>query len=135
MGIPVVLVGQGFVNAVVEVLVVGKDNVATDIVEEAFWSDIGRGKTTRRLVGINNHPRGTIDLVQALCGTQTSRSSSNDEDVNIDICHVDCEATVLCMGCVWEVQDGKECGGFLDDSRDCDRGRRLLSRCRTYRTE
>jgi hypothetical protein len=33
VGIPVVLVGQGFVNAVVEVLVVGKDNVATDIVE------------------------------------------------------------------------------------------------------
>jgi hypothetical protein len=33
MGVPVGLVGESLVDAVVEVLVVGEDNVATDIVE------------------------------------------------------------------------------------------------------
>jgi hypothetical protein len=37
VGEPVGLVGQGLVDAVVEVLVVGEDNVAADIVE------LGRG--------------------------------------------------------------------------------------------
>lgn len=33
MGVPVILLGKGLVNAVVEVLVVGEDDMATDIVE------------------------------------------------------------------------------------------------------
>lgn len=33
MGVPVVLVGQCFVNAVVEIFVVGENDVAADIVE------------------------------------------------------------------------------------------------------
>ena len=35
VGVPVRLVGQGFVDAVVEVFVVGEDDVATDVVELA----------------------------------------------------------------------------------------------------
>jgi hypothetical protein len=33
VGEPVVVVGEGFVDAVVEVLVVGEDDMATDVVE------------------------------------------------------------------------------------------------------
>jgi hypothetical protein len=33
VGIPVVFFGKGFIDAVVEVLVVGEDDMATDIVE------------------------------------------------------------------------------------------------------
>jgi hypothetical protein len=41
---PVVLVWKGLVNAVVEVFVVGEDNVATDIVELHIVSNVVRGK-------------------------------------------------------------------------------------------
>lgn len=33
MGVPVILLGQSLVEAVVEILVVGEDNMAADIVE------------------------------------------------------------------------------------------------------
>jgi hypothetical protein len=76
VGVPIGLVGESLVDAVVEVLVVGEDNVAADIVElsmavsaaqlgmrlvccgthEALRSNIGRGKTTGNLVGIDNQP-------------------------------------------------------------------------------
>jgi hypothetical protein len=73
VGVPIILVWQRLIDAIVEIFVVGEDNMATDIVElyngsalgspgvkqetyEAFWGDIGRSKTTRRLVGVNNHP-------------------------------------------------------------------------------
>jgi hypothetical protein len=84
---PVVILGESLVDAVVEVLVVGKDNVATDIVQlfpgekkgsdwgvprgswstrkiqvtyEAFRGHISGGKTTRGLVGVDNQPRGVV---------------------------------------------------------------------------
>jgi hypothetical protein len=68
VSIPVFGLGQCLINAIVEVLVVGEDDMATNIVElgvktldssrvnwgwqthEAFRSDIRRGKTTRGLV-------------------------------------------------------------------------------------
>lgn len=79
MGVPVVLLGEGLVDAVVEVLVVGEDDMATDVVElagfasvggktrggrrethEAFGGDISGSQATRSLVGVNNHPRWAI---------------------------------------------------------------------------
>jgi len=39
VGVPVVLVWKGFINAVVEVFVVRKDDMTTDIVELDFVSD------------------------------------------------------------------------------------------------
>jgi hypothetical protein len=71
VGIPVGFVWQCLVDAVVEVLVVGENDMATDIVKldivsfwkslkkhrvtyEAFWGDIGGGKSTRGLVGVDN---------------------------------------------------------------------------------
>lgn len=33
MSVPVIVLGEGLVDAVVEVLVVGEDNVATDVVQ------------------------------------------------------------------------------------------------------
>lgn len=74
MGVPVGLVGKGLVDAVVKVLVVREDDMAADIVEldgakvsdgimhkilpthEALWGDIGRGETSRGLIGVDNHP-------------------------------------------------------------------------------
>lgn len=38
VGVPVFFLGQGFIDAVVEVFVVGEDDVATDIVELGGWS-------------------------------------------------------------------------------------------------
>ena len=38
MGVPVGLVWEGLVDAVVEVLVVGEDDVAADVVELHDWS-------------------------------------------------------------------------------------------------
>jgi hypothetical protein len=78
MAVPVVVLGESLVDAVVEVLVVGEDDVATDIVElrsvssesrhsiavdytyEAFRGDIGGSKTTGGLVAVDNHPRGAV---------------------------------------------------------------------------
>jgi len=71
--VPVGLVGEGFVDAVVEVFVVGEDDVAADVVElrsisvlrddsidletyEALWCDVSRGESTRCLVGVDDHP-------------------------------------------------------------------------------
>lgn len=73
MAEPVIVAGEGLVDAVVEVLVVGEDNVATDVVKldkvsfergngveestyEAFGGDIGRGQTTGDLVVVDDHP-------------------------------------------------------------------------------
>lgn len=86
MGVPVSLLGESLIDAVIEVLVVREDNVATDIVKlnrktrtisvlvlETFiwrvWVEstyetlrrgIGGSKTARLLVGINNQPRRAI---------------------------------------------------------------------------
>ena len=72
--VPVGLVGESLVDAVVEVLVVGEDDVAADIVElegllgevyvledvsftyEAFGGDICAGKTAGGLVAVDDHP-------------------------------------------------------------------------------
>ena len=82
VGVPVVLLGESLINAVVEVLVVGENNVATDVVQlsgasqygdsavpsmvsrgnvwgstyEAFRGHIGRSETTGSLVGVDNQP-------------------------------------------------------------------------------
>lgn len=73
MCVPILRLWQSLVNAVIEIFVVGEDNVAADIVElgsilaiistirshhtyKAFWGDICGGKTTRCLVGVNDHP-------------------------------------------------------------------------------
>ena len=83
MGVPVVLLGEGLVDAVVEVLVVREDDMAADVVEldwggpswlargcqqrreetqgaeethEAFRSNVCAGKTTSLVGGVNDHP-------------------------------------------------------------------------------
>jgi hypothetical protein len=76
VGVPIGLVGESLVDAVIEVLVMGEDNVAANIVElsmavsaaqldmrvvccgthEALRSNIGRGKSTGNLVGVDNQP-------------------------------------------------------------------------------
>jgi hypothetical protein len=82
VGEPVLGLGKGLIDTVVEVLVVGEDNVATDIVElegsrqcwdcrqaegagrrsthEAFGGDICRGQATGSLVGIDDQPRWVV---------------------------------------------------------------------------
>ena len=60
MCVPIIFLGKSLVNAVVEVLVVREDNVATDIVEEALRGDICGGETTGLLVGVNNQPRRAV---------------------------------------------------------------------------
>lgn len=89
VGVPVVLLGESLIDAVVEVLVVGENDVATNIVQletinpvslsissnrgvisyvkgrrgktyESFGGHVRGGKTTGSLVGINNQPRGAI---------------------------------------------------------------------------
>jgi len=53
---PVVVLGESLVQAVVEVLVVGEDDMTANIVQEAFRSDIGTGKTTSLMGGVDNQP-------------------------------------------------------------------------------
>lgn len=78
---PVIVVGESLVDAVIEVLVVGEDNVTTDIVElwfrisnvlpffgvsrirstyETFGGHIGGSQTTGGLVAVNDQPRGAV---------------------------------------------------------------------------
>ena len=72
MSEPVVFFRECLVDAVVKVLVVRKDDVAANVVEltackilfllwgrsthEAFLGDVGRGKTARSLVRVDDHP-------------------------------------------------------------------------------
>ena len=81
MGVPVVIMGKGLVNAVVEVLVVGEDDMAADIVQlrgaalasmrekpreeaaetyETLRSHVSASKTTGLGVGVDNEPRRAI---------------------------------------------------------------------------
>lgn len=80
MAEPVIVVGEGLVDAVIEVLVVGEDNVTADIVElweaglamffrfrclqgstyETFGGHIGGSQTTGSLVAVNDQPRGAV---------------------------------------------------------------------------
>lgn len=109
MGVPVGLLGESLVNAVVEVLVVREDDMSANIVElfsqsdlihvlsmlsmlsialatyEALRGDVGRGKTTGSLVAVDNQPRGLVELVQTLCGSKTSWASTNDEDIDLAV--------------------------------------------------
>lgn len=69
---------------------------------EALGGGVGRGKTTRSLVGVDNQPRGAVlkksagqgrggvaggayDVVETLSSTETSRSSANDENVDVAV--------------------------------------------------
>lgn len=72
MGVPVLLSGQGFINAIVEVFVVGEDDMAADVVElrgesdgverrkertyESFLCDICGSQATWHFVVVNDHP-------------------------------------------------------------------------------
>lgn len=83
VGVPIVILGESLVNAVVEVFVVGENNVATDVVQlprmsvhvsilvgvvnrrprstyEALRGHVGGGKATGCLVGVNDQPRRAI---------------------------------------------------------------------------
>jgi len=83
--VPVIFLGEGLVDAVIKVLVVRKDDMATDIVEKALWSHVSRGQTTGLFVGINDHPRGTFNVVQALSRTESGWTSSNDQNINVGL--------------------------------------------------
>jgi hypothetical protein len=72
VGVPVLVFGESLVDAVVEVLVVGEDDVPPNIVElsmsvcggpmagvsthKALWGHISRGQTTRCLVRVYDEP-------------------------------------------------------------------------------
>lgn len=75
MSVPIVFFGKGFVNAVVEVFVVRENNMAANIIQlsppvsqmacqdkiggkahEALFGYVGRGKTARRFVRVDDHP-------------------------------------------------------------------------------
>ena len=77
MGEPVFFFGESFIDAIVEILVVRKDDMASNVVElgfglvalkvvrvsgthKAFRGGVGRGKPTWCLVGVYYHPRRTI---------------------------------------------------------------------------
>lgn len=80
MSVPVGFVWEGLVQTVVEVFVVGEDNVAADVVElrialmavivglyrltgatyEPFRGHVGRGKTSWFLIGIHDHPGRSV---------------------------------------------------------------------------
>jgi hypothetical protein len=66
VGVPVPLLGQGLVNAVVEVLVVGKDNVAADVVELSFShqsaKDPSSTKVSERVAGQRTKPSGVTSV-------------------------------------------------------------------------
>jgi len=94
MSVPILFFGQGFVNAVVEIFVVGENNMAANIVKlfalalacifsnkskktyEAFWSHIRRSKATRCSIGVNDHPRGTILKSQSQSGVSGEEEHS-----------------------------------------------------------
>ena len=82
MVVPVLVLGEGLVQTVVEVLVVGEDDVSSNIVQEAFRGDVGGGQTAGGFVGVDQQPRGAVDLVQSLGGSQTGRAGTNDENVD-----------------------------------------------------
>jgi hypothetical protein len=81
VGRPVIVVGECLVDAVIEVLVVRENDMATDVVElaallgqvrsslvrtgathKAFRGDVCRGQTTGDLVRVHDQPRGPILL-------------------------------------------------------------------------
>ena len=48
--------GQGLVDAVIEVFVVREDDMASDIVKETFGRDIGGGQTAGGFIGVDDQP-------------------------------------------------------------------------------
>ena len=81
MGEPVVILGESLVEAVVEVLVVGEDDVTANVVQlergnvsggqfapeesqratyEALGSDVGAGKTASLVGRVDNQPRRAV---------------------------------------------------------------------------
>jgi hypothetical protein len=59
VGIPVIILGESLVDAVVEVLVVGEDDVAANIVELGWASTLaGKSGGRRESSGNLRNPRG-----------------------------------------------------------------------------
>lgn len=52
---------------------------------EALRGNICGSETTGNLVGVDNQPRGVVELVQTLGGTETSRASTNDQDIDFAV--------------------------------------------------
>lgn len=57
---------------------------------ETLWGDICGGQTARNLVVVNDQPFGPVDLIQALCGTETGGTSTDNKDVDIDLLACTC---------------------------------------------
>ncbi len=86
MGVPVIGIWQRLINAVVKVFVVGKDDMATNVVEldnvqrdvdtrvafsftyKALGSDVCRGQASGYFVRVNDQPRRSILLKLASVG-------------------------------------------------------------------
>lgn len=109
MVVPVLLVGQSLGDNVIEVGVVAKDDVSTDIEEEALLGHIGAGQAAGFLVSIDKEPGGSVlrkkhvlfvspgsspipppadsthELVEALGGTETGGTCLR-EDEALAIC-------------------------------------------------
>ena len=118
MCIPIVFLGQCLLYAIVEVFVVGEDDMTADIIElwHISWdfarAQLGRYKLTKPsgVISVDARPPGVslestiiqdgpscglgeccgdvaaefmpYYLVQALCCTQSSGASTNDQDIN-----------------------------------------------------
>lgn len=84
MRVPIGLLGQSFIDTIIEVFVMREDYMATNIVQlqlvrtvsnwlakmsagtyESLRSDVGRRQTARRLVGVDDKPRCLV--LKALC--------------------------------------------------------------------
>lgn len=57
MGVPILLLGQSLVDAIIEVLVVGEDDMATDVVELA-GGRVSAGSAAGRAAGDSRSLRG-----------------------------------------------------------------------------
>lgn len=81
---PVVVSGEGFLDDVVKVSVVGEDDVTSNVKEEALSGNVGRGETACLIGGVDEEPvlAGSrardgalaVELVKPLGGTETGRS-------------------------------------------------------------
>lgn len=81
--VPVAVAGERLLDGIVEVGVVGENDVTSDVEEEALLGNVSRGKTSCLVRGVDQEPwlrsrRGScasrVKLVKTLCGAETGRA-------------------------------------------------------------
>jgi hypothetical protein len=76
------------VNHLIKVIIMGKDHMASHIVQKSFRSHISHGKTSSLFEAVNHQPIFVLGLLQAACSAKASRTSSNNENINFFGCHI-----------------------------------------------